>query len=101
MGNETLRVDSVNMAQRRELAEQSYDKVRGVQDEPSIWSQFSPSALAINAAFPMLFQRKEFQSVAMDKALKGKELFSNTGRMIKVNEIHFLSDKLSTLKNAE
>ena len=101
MGNEILKVDSVNMAQRRELAEQSYDKVRGVQEQPSIWTNFSPGSLAMNAAFPLVFQRKEFQSVAMDKALKGKELFSNTGRMIKVNELHFLSNNLTNFKNAD
>lgn len=94
MGNE-LRVDSINTAQKRELAQKSYDTVRGVQEEPSVWeTQFSPLALGSSVAVPLIFNRKEFKPVVMDAALKGKDLFVNTNNMRQLNELGHLSNSL-------
>ena len=100
MGNE-LRVDSINTAQKRELAQKSYDTVRGSsRDISTVWEeQFSPMAMGGALVFPLLFNRKEFKSVAMNSALAGKELIANTNNMRQLNEIAHLTTNLK-LPNA-
>ena len=100
MGNE-LRVDNINTAQKRELAQKSYDTVRGTsRDISTVWEeQFSPMAMGGALVLPLLFSRKEFKSVAMNSALAGKELIANTNNMRQLNEIAHLTTNLK-LPNA-
>lgn len=99
MGNE-LRVDSINTAQKRELAQKSYDTVRGTsRDISTVWEeQFSPIAIGSALAFPLMFNRKEFKGIAMNSALTGKELFANTNNMRKLNEIAHLTTNVNLPK---
>lgn len=101
MGND-IRVDSMNIAPKCELAQKSYDLVRNKEEEPSIWSHFDPMSLALNFGMTYLFQRKEFKSVKMDAALTGKDLRANKSRMVNVNQLGHLTKNLSLVggKNA-
>ena len=101
MGNEEIRINGIgtNNAALRPGLEQSYDLVRGREEAPSIWENFSPGSLALYAAFPILFNHKEFKSVQLDKTLTGNAARANSYRMIRANELAVYADKLKA-KNA-
>ncbi len=58
---DNIKVNTVNSAAaRREALEPTYNLVNGITEEPSVWSHFSPSSLAVSIAFPLgisLFQK--------------------------------------------
>ena len=96
MGNEEIRITGIgtNQPALNENLSKSYDLVRGVPEEPSIWENFSPGTLALTAAFPLFFSSKEFKQVPMNPALSGKELAANKYRMIKANELSALLNRM-------
>ncbi len=96
MGNEEIRITGIgtNQPALSENLSKSYDLVRGVQEEPSIWDNFSPGAIAVSAIFPLVLQAKEFKGVKINPSLSGKELAANKYRMIKVNELSAQLDRM-------
>ncbi len=95
MGNDELKVTSMQPSELRENLQQSYNVVRGIPDEPSIWENFSPMALGSSIAFPLIFSCKEFSSVKMDPSLSGIDLKSNKYRMVRLNELNAHVNRLN------
>ncbi len=95
MGNDELKVTSMQPNQLRENLQQSYNVVRGIPEEPSIWENFSPMALGSSIAFPLIFNCKEFSSVKMDPTLSGGNLKSNKYRMVRLNELNAHVNRLN------
>lgn len=93
MGNETLRIDSLNIAQKREIATKGYDAARG-KTQPSIWEQFDPTFLAIQGGMGLILQRNEFKHVPITSGLGFKNTAIQANRMRQVNELNNLANQI-------
>lgn len=99
MGN-SIRVDTLNNANHREILNLSYDKTHGIEAEPSIWEHFSPFALGSAVLFPLVFNSKEFKHVNIAQNLSKQDIWRNKYRMIRLNELEYGLDMMKLKKTA-